>query len=562
MGACEPCQIRKEAALSSPFQVCGVPGPYHRSVAALYRKYRPQSFADVVGQEAVVRTLSNAITGDTVRQAYLFAGPRGTGKTSMARILAKSLNCAAGPTTTPDGTCHVCTTITAGTSLDVVEMDAASQRGIDDIREIRDRVVLQPVEGRYKVYILDEAHQLTDAAWNALLKLIEEPPPHLVFVFCTTDLSKVLPTVRSRCQTFVFQRPRLQDLVKKLRMIADAEGIDVPDQALALVARGARGAYRDAESTLDQLASSTGGTVTVQAVLELLGTVEEEALFTLCNLVIDRDTAGALTFIEELSERGHDLGRLVMDVLEHLRQLMLVQHLGEVPAAMPVTEETRERLLAQANQMGEATVLRLIDLLAVAVDDMRQGGDPRLPLELALVKVTRPAADLARESVAFRLERLEQGHVSPSPVQAGDKLSQGEEAPAALAPAPPAAPNIALTDLQEAWALTVLPAVEERGGIPTASVLREAHPAGLDGDTLTLAFPATAQFQLDLAREPKNATLLADALYDITGRRLEVSFELGDAPVATAPAAVEKPATEQEFLDEFTETFDARPRET
>ncbi len=562
MGACEPCQIRKEAALSSPFQVCGVPGPYHRFVAALYRKYRPQSFADVVGQEAVVRTLSNAITGDTVRQAYLFAGPRGTGKTSMARILAKSLNCAVGPTTTPDGTCHICTTITAGTSLDVVEMDAASQRGIDDIREIRDRVVLQPVEGRYKVYILDEAHQLTDAAWNALLKLIEEPPPHLVFVFCTTDLSKVLPTVRSRCQTFVFQRPRLQDLVKKLRLIADAEGIDVPDQALALVARGARGAYRDAESTLDQLASSTGGTITVQAVLELLGTVEEEALFTLCNLVIDRDTAGALTFIEELSERGHDLGRLVMDVLEHLRQLMLVQHLGEVPAAMPVTEETRERLLGQANQMGEATVLRLIDLLAVAVDDMRQGGDPRLPLELALVKVTRPAADLARESVAFRLERLEQGHVSPSPVQASDKLSQGEEAPAAPAPAPPAAPNIALTDLQEAWALTVLPAVEERGGIPTASVLREAHPAGLDGDTLTLAFPATAQFQLDLAREPKNATLLVDALYDITGRRLEVSFELGDAPVATAPAAVEKPATEQEFLDEFTETFDARPRET
>src|SRR5262245_23060260 len=361
-------------------------------VAALYRKYRPQSFEEVVGQEAVVRTLSNAIGADAVRQAYLFAGPRGTGKTSMARILAKCLNCAQGPTTTPDGTCHACRSIAAGTSLDVIEMDAASQRGIDDIREIRDRVVLQPVEGRYKVYILDEAHQLTDAAWNALLKLIEEPPPHLVFVFCTTDLSKVLPTVRSRCQTFVFQRPRLQDLVRKLRLIADAEGIEVPDQALALVARGARGAYRDAESTLDQLASATGNQVTVPAVLELLGTVEEEALFRLCDLVIDRDTAGALTYIEELSERGHDLGRLVMDLLEHLRQLMLVQHLGEVPPAMPVTEETRERLLAQANQMGEAAVLRLIDLLAVAVDDMRQGGDPRLPLELALVKVTRPAA--------------------------------------------------------------------------------------------------------------------------------------------------------------------------
>jgi DNA polymerase-3 subunit gamma/tau len=221
----------------------------NRPVAALYRKYRPQSFDEVVGQEAVVRTLTNAITTDAVRQAYLFAGPRGTGKTSMARILAKCLNCAQGPTTTPDGTCHACRAIAAGTSLDVIEMDAASQRGIDDIREIRDRVVLQPVEGRYKVYILDEAHQLTDAAWNALLKLIEEPPPHLVFVFCTTDLSKVLPTVRSRCQTFVFQRPRLQDLVRKLRLIADAEGIDVPDQALALVEPGAPTATPSRRST-------------------------------------------------------------------------------------------------------------------------------------------------------------------------------------------------------------------------------------------------------------------------------------------------------------------------
>ncbi|HEY2543022.1 MAG TPA: DNA polymerase III subunit gamma/tau [Gaiellaceae bacterium] len=524
-------------------------------MAALYRKYRRQSFDEVVGQEAVVRTLTNAIAAGQVRQAYLFAGPRGTGKTSLARILAKCLNCAQGPTATPDGTCHACLAIAAGTSLDVIEMDAASQRGIDDIRDIRDRVVLQPVEGQYKVYILDEAHQLTDAAWNALLKLIEEPPPHLVFVFCTTDLSKVLSTVRSRCQTFVFQRPRLQDLLKRLRMIADKEGIQVPDQALALVARAARGSYRDAESTLDQLAAATENDITVQAVLQLLGTVEEEALFRLCDLVVDRDTAGALTFVEELSEQGHDIGRLVTDLIEHLRQLLLVQHMGEVPDSLPVTEETRERLRAQANQLGEPTVIRLLDLLAVAVDDMRQGGDPRLPLELALVKVTRPAADLSRETLAFRLERLEgqAGRVTSEVASREPKLEPAKRA------APPA-PDIELEQLQEAWSRTIVPAVAERS-IPISTVLGEARPADLSGDTLTVEFPASASFHRQLAEEPKNATMLAEALYEVTGRRLALAFAVGEGSVEGA-VELDEPAGEERIIELLKSDLDARERDT
>ncbi len=526
-------------------------------VTALYRKYRPQTFDEVVGQEAVVRTLTNAIEGGKIRQAYLFAGPRGTGKTSMARILAKSVNCAVGPTAHPDNTCPSCVATTRGDALDVIEMDAASQRGIDDIRDIRERVVLQPVQGRSKVYILDEAHQLTDAAWNALLKLIEEPPPHLLFVFCTTELAKVLPTVRSRCQTFVFQRPRLPELVRKLRLIADGEGIEVPDAALALIARGGRGAYRDAESTLDQLASATGGSISLQEVQALLGTIDDEVLFRLCDCVVDGDTKGALLYLEELSEQGQDLGRLVVDLLEHLRHLMLVQATGEVPDTLPVTEEARERLREQASQLAAPTVVRLIDLLHVAVDDMRQGGDPRLPLELALVKVTRASSDLSRESLAFRLERLEAGAPVPVPAAAPVAPREAGEPAAAAPPEPEAAPpSLELEQLQEAWRRSVLQAVDQRS-IPAGSMLEESHPVALEDDTLTLEFPPKAAFQRGIAEEPANVAHLKAALYDVTGRHLEVVFSIGEAHEAAKPEP-ERAATEEEIVELVKSTFDAQ----
>ena len=315
----------------------------------------------------------------------------------------------------------------------------------------------------------------------------------------------------------------------------------------------ARGSYRDAESTLDQLASATGGTITVQDVLQLLGAVEDEVLFRMCDMVVDGDTAGALTFLEELSAQGQDLGRLVTDLLEHLRHLLLVQHMAEVPESLPVTDEARERLREQANQLPAPTVIRLIDLLAVAVDDMRQGGDPRLPLELALVKVTRPGADLSRESLAHRLELLEGGARPAEP-----RSSKGEPGAQVSAEPRETPVSLELEQLQEAWRRTILPAVEQRS-IPIGKTLAEAHPAALADDTLTLEFPESASFHLKLAEDPKNAALLRDALYEVTGRKLAVAFELGEG--GESEARDDAPVTEEDVLELMKSTFDARELE-
>jgi DNA polymerase III subunit gamma/tau len=341
----------------------------------------------------------------------------------------------------------------------------------------------------------------------------------------------------------------------------------VPDAALALIARGGRGSFRDAVSTLDQLASATGNQIDVQSVLQLLGAVEEDALFRLCDAIVDRDTAGALTFLEELAEQGQDLGRLVTDLLEHLRHLLLVQHMGHVPDSLPVTDETRERLREQANQLSTPTVLRLCDLLAVAVEDSRQGADPRLPLELALVKVTSPGSDLSRESLAFRVDQLEQRltGAAPAPPPAAAVTPAAPAAARPAAPKPPPeeaaatpveAPPLGLDQLQDAWQRTILPAVQSRS-IPVASLLGEARPSALEDETLTLEFPAAADFHRRQAEEPKNVTVIREALYEVTGHRLALALALGE-PEEDAEADADDPLSEEAFISMFKDELDAQ----
>ena len=412
--------------------------------ASLYRRHRPQSFAEVVGQEHIVRTLSNAVEKGRVHHAYLFVGSRGTGKTSMAKILARSLNCVNGPTLTPCGECESCLTIAAGTSLDVIEMDAASNRSVDDIRELRERVGFAPAAGRWKVYILDEAHMLTKEAWNAFLKTLEEPPPNTAFVLATTEPQKVMATIVDRCQRFDFQRPSLEQIAEVVKRVAAAESIEIEDGAVALISRSATGSFRDALGTLDQLVAFGGDSVTTDEVVEVLGAADAELLFDTTDALAAGDGKAALESVERLSRSGRDPGQFARDLIAHLRQLLVARATGEVPESFTVTVAQPERLAEQAKKMDDAKLVGAIDSLSAAVAAMREGDDPRLTLEVALLKVATPSLDSSREALLRRIESLESRLTGGA---AGEAGSAGSGSPMAgstraepEAPAPSAGP--------------------------------------------------------------------------------------------------------------------------
>jgi DNA polymerase-3 subunit gamma/tau len=375
---------------------------------SLYRRHRPRTFADVVGQEQIVRTLSNAVQRGRVHHAYLFVGSRGTGKTSTAKILAACLNCEQGPTVEPCGVCDSCVSIANATSLDVIEMDAASNNSVDDIRDLREKVTYAPVSGRHKVYILDEAHMLSQQAWNAFLKTLEEPPPRTIFVLATTEAQKVLPTVVDRCHRFDFGRPTVEQVATVVHQVAAKEQIEIEPGAVALIARHATGSFRDALGTLEQLVAYAGDEQIISAdVLAVLGVADAEQLFEALDAVIARDPAQALRIAARLTNSGRDPGQLIRDLEIHGRELLAVQVLGEVPEELRVTPERDARLLAQAQALAGADVVRLLELVASALEATANGAESRIQLELVLIKAAAPEVDPSTKALLARLERLE-----------------------------------------------------------------------------------------------------------------------------------------------------------
>jgi DNA polymerase-3 subunit gamma/tau len=531
---------------------------------SLYRKYRPQTFSEILGQEHVSTTLANAITEDRVAHAYLFTGPRGTGKTSTARILAKALNCEQGPTPNPCGKCESCVAIAQGSSMDVFEMDAASHSGVDETREILSGVPLGTAGGRKKIYVIDEVHMLTTQSFNALLKTLEEPPDHVIFVLATTEAHKVLPTIVSRTQRFDFRRMPLASLVELLSDVAKRESIDIDPDAIEVVARHAEGGARDALSALDQL-RSLGGNITVEHAERLLGERGEDAFIQLFDGIANAEIGSVFTTIDSMISQGADVRQLALGTLAHARALMLLKTAPQAEDLLDVHAEDRQRLADQAAKFRIGGLLRLMELVGKAITEMRNAPNHRLFLEVALTRSASPETDLTPEGIVGRIERLERRigleessssapppHTERSPDAKQERArvqeatvtpeAQMEEAPPEATPvaeqmtetvvaAPSAASSadhLGLGHIKDAWPSAMKEVAQRSKRV--AAFLKPSQPVAYDSDGLVVE--VQSEFHAGQMAKEANSLILSDALYAALGLKPFLRFaERGAEPV-------------------------------
>jgi DNA polymerase-3 subunit gamma/tau len=499
---------------------------------SLYRTWRPKSFADLVGQDAVVRTLTSALGSGKLAHAYLFSGPRGSGKTSAAKILARCINCVNGPTATPDNTCENCRAILAGTALDVLEIDAASNRGIDEIRALRDAVKFAPSTMRMKVYIIDEAHMLTKEGANAFLKTLEEPPPHAVFILATTEPEKLPVTILSRCQRYAFRRIAIPVMIERMREIAAAEGIAIDDAALSAIAYRADGGLRDALTMLEQAAAfgpevSKDGAISTQTIELAFGATGRKYANTLLDQLVAKDATAVLQTIDEASDAGTDMAVLLRGLIGEFRNL-LVARIDPQLLARDLAPEDAQRAASCAKAFTQVQLVRALRLLTEALATARSSGHPRLELETALLRFVLAAEDPTLDAIGARLSALEEGMVRVEP----PAMPPAKAEPAPTRPEPATRQpervegHVTIQKVRAAWESIVMKAESEKQSL--RGELRRAMPDAVEGNALVVKVPNA--YSADVLRD--NAKLIQKAIQEALGVSMQVNFQTGGAAPA------------------------------
>ncbi|SVA73168.1 uncharacterized protein METZ01_LOCUS126022 [marine metagenome] len=515
------------------------------SYQVIARRYRPQRFSEVVGQEHVTQTLSNAIASGRIAHAYLFSGPRGTGKTTIARIFAKCLNATDGPTVDFKDDDERCTEIAEGRSLDVLEIDGASNNGVEQVRELRDTAPYAPASCRFKLYIIDEVHMLTTAAFNALLKTLEEPPAHVKFVFATTEPEKVLPTILSRCQRFDLRRISAAEIVEHLGHIAKKEKWEIEDAALQAIARGADGGMRDAESTLDQLISFCGEKVTESDVLSMFGLSSQAQVYSLTNAVLQGDAETVLRELHELTSGGKELGRLVGDLLNHFRNLMVYQISKGDVNLLEISEAEKTALADQAKHTDSHAVSRILEVLTDCEIQLRNATSKKILVEVSLIKAIEIGSTMSLNDVLGKLQELrdEDGGEGSTP-DAKPKRAVASKKTAAppkakTKPAPAAVLATAPTDMPKMWA-----AMMTGLGAFTKIYFAEAYPLSLENGVMTIGFSEPSSSQMELADNRETNKVLIQSLEKLGQKVREIRYTIADRPADWVAASPEKPAAD------------------